>query len=25
VIEVDGDTVTLIREGQGPIAGILDM
>jgi len=24
VIEVDGDTVTLIREGQGPIAGILD-
>jgi len=25
VIEVDGDTVTLIREGQGPIAGILDV
>ena len=25
VIEVDGDTVTLIREGQGPIAGILDL
>jgi tRNA threonylcarbamoyl adenosine modification protein (Sua5/YciO/YrdC/YwlC family) len=24
VIEVDGDTITLIREGQGPIAGILD-
>jgi tRNA threonylcarbamoyl adenosine modification protein (Sua5/YciO/YrdC/YwlC family) len=25
VIEVDGDNVTLIREGQGPIAGILDV
>ena len=25
VIEVDGDTITLIREGQGPIAGILDV
>jgi tRNA threonylcarbamoyl adenosine modification protein (Sua5/YciO/YrdC/YwlC family) len=25
LIEVDGDTVTLIREGQGPIAGILDL
>ncbi|MBC7975191.1 MAG: threonylcarbamoyl-AMP synthase [Myxococcales bacterium] len=25
VIEVDGDSVTLIREGQGPIAGILDL
>jgi tRNA threonylcarbamoyl adenosine modification protein (Sua5/YciO/YrdC/YwlC family) len=25
VIEVDGDTITLIREGQGPIAGILDL
>jgi tRNA threonylcarbamoyl adenosine modification protein (Sua5/YciO/YrdC/YwlC family) len=24
VIEVDGDTITLIREGQGPIAGLLD-
>ena len=24
VIEVDGDTITLIREGQGSIAGILD-
>ncbi|HET9625412.1 MAG TPA: L-threonylcarbamoyladenylate synthase [Kofleriaceae bacterium] len=24
VIEVDGDSITLIREGQGPIAGILD-
>jgi tRNA threonylcarbamoyl adenosine modification protein (Sua5/YciO/YrdC/YwlC family) len=25
VIEVDGDNITLIREGQGPIAGILDI
>jgi tRNA threonylcarbamoyl adenosine modification protein (Sua5/YciO/YrdC/YwlC family) len=25
VIEVDGDSITLIREGQGPIAGILDV
>lgn len=25
VIEVDGDSITLIREGQGPIAGILDL
>lgn len=25
VIEVDGDTITLIREGQGTIAGILDL
>jgi tRNA threonylcarbamoyl adenosine modification protein (Sua5/YciO/YrdC/YwlC family) len=25
VIEVDGDTITLIREGQGPIEGILDL
>jgi len=25
VIEVDGDNITLIREGQGPIAGILDV
>lgn len=25
VIEVDGDNVTLIREGQGPIEGILDL
>jgi tRNA A37 threonylcarbamoyladenosine synthetase subunit TsaC/SUA5/YrdC len=25
VIEVDGDNITLIREGQGPIAGILDL
>jgi tRNA threonylcarbamoyl adenosine modification protein (Sua5/YciO/YrdC/YwlC family) len=25
VIEVDGDTITLIREGQGPVAGILDL
>ena len=25
VIEVDGDTITLIREGQGPIDGILDV
>jgi len=25
VIEVDGDTITLIREGQGAIAGILDV
>ena len=25
VIEVDGDTITLIREGQGPIAGVLDL
>jgi tRNA threonylcarbamoyl adenosine modification protein (Sua5/YciO/YrdC/YwlC family) len=25
VIEVDGETITLIREGQGPIAGILDV
>jgi tRNA threonylcarbamoyl adenosine modification protein (Sua5/YciO/YrdC/YwlC family) len=25
VIEVDGDIITLIREGQGPIAGILDL
>ena len=24
VIEVDGDTVTLIREGQGPIAGLFE-
>jgi tRNA A37 threonylcarbamoyladenosine synthetase subunit TsaC/SUA5/YrdC len=24
VLEVDGDDVTVIREGQGPIAGILD-
>jgi len=24
VIEVDGDTITLIREGQGSIEGILD-
>jgi tRNA threonylcarbamoyl adenosine modification protein (Sua5/YciO/YrdC/YwlC family) len=24
VIEVDGDTITLIRQGQGPVAGILD-
>jgi tRNA threonylcarbamoyl adenosine modification protein (Sua5/YciO/YrdC/YwlC family) len=24
IIEVDGDTITLIREGQGSIAGILD-
>jgi tRNA threonylcarbamoyl adenosine modification protein (Sua5/YciO/YrdC/YwlC family) len=24
VIEVDGETITLIREGQGPIGGILD-
>src|SRR5262249_44680837 len=25
VIEVDGDTITLIREGQGAIEGILDL
>jgi tRNA threonylcarbamoyl adenosine modification protein (Sua5/YciO/YrdC/YwlC family) len=25
VIEVDGDTITLIREGQGPIEGVLDL
>jgi tRNA A37 threonylcarbamoyladenosine synthetase subunit TsaC/SUA5/YrdC len=25
VLEVDGDNITLIREGQGPIAGILDV
>lgn len=25
VIEVDGENITLIREGQGPIAGILDV
>ena len=25
VIEVDGDNITLIREGQGPIAGVLDL
>ncbi|MEO7735646.1 MAG: L-threonylcarbamoyladenylate synthase [Kofleriaceae bacterium] len=25
VIEVDGDTITLIREGQGPVEGILDL
>jgi tRNA threonylcarbamoyl adenosine modification protein (Sua5/YciO/YrdC/YwlC family) len=25
VIEVDGDTITLIREGQGPIDGVLDV
>lgn len=25
IIEVDGDNVTLIREGQGPIEGILDV
>jgi len=25
VIEVDGDTITLIREGQGPVAGVLDL
>jgi tRNA threonylcarbamoyl adenosine modification protein (Sua5/YciO/YrdC/YwlC family) len=25
VIEVDGDSITLIRESQGPIAGILDL
>ena len=25
VIEVDGDTITLIREGQGSIEGILDI
>ena len=24
VIEVDGETVTLIRQGQGPVDGILD-
>ena len=25
VIEVDGDSITLIREGQGPIDGVLDL
>jgi len=25
VIEVDGDTITLIREGQGPVEGVLDL
>ena len=25
IIEVDGDSVTLVREGQGPIAGILEV
>jgi tRNA threonylcarbamoyl adenosine modification protein (Sua5/YciO/YrdC/YwlC family) len=25
VIEVDGDNITLIREGQGPVAGVLDL
>ena len=25
VIEVDGDNITLIREGQGPLTGVLDL